>query len=152
MSPTSLSSNNTSTDQLHITIDLVCSCVCVPIHMQILFTGARVQAIISDRWYFGTAIALNKVGALNTNQQFANSHWLSVNITWDNENDEDPISPWDVQPYNEHCKRLLFSRHSVFAVFPTHGTRNAKPAVRDATEEELENFARYTAEEGNGLS
>ena len=42
--------------------------------------------------------------------------------------------------------------YSILAVFPTHGTRSARPAVRDATDDELENFARYTAEEGSGLN
>ncbi|CAM5999543.1 unnamed protein product [Sphagnum balticum] len=91
-----------------------------PLSITIMSTDDRIQAIIDNHWYFGTVVAnlVLRTNANNTagtsaqpddrcNDMADNGHWLSLEVAWQNESENDRISPWDVQMYNEDADRLL---------------------------------------------
>ncbi|KAI1722215.1 WD domain, g-beta repeat domain-containing protein [Ditylenchus destructor] len=83
--------------------------------------GQHVETLLNDRFYTGHVERRSP-----ENEDYPTSEWCSVEIQWDNDDEEDRYCPWDLQPKSELRK-----------------------SDTQASKEEIEKWGDYTAQAGD---
>ncbi|KAI1718733.1 bromodomain-containing protein [Ditylenchus destructor] len=83
--------------------------------------GQHVETLLNDRFYTGHVEKRSP-----ENEDYPMSEWCSVEIQWDNDEEDDRYCPWDLQPKSEHRK-----------------------SDTQASNEEIEKWGEYTAQAGD---
>lgn len=71
----------------------------------------RFRCFIDDAWWPGTII---KRESFDTQRE--NSPFLCYVIRWDNGENEERLSPWDMFEFDELCKRNIFLTRSIVSM------------------------------------